>query len=269
MPDYPDYIVSTDLDGTLLDHHNYSYEPALPAITALKERQTPIVINTSKTSGEVINLQAEIPLVDPFIVENGSAVYIHKSDPRFDTTQCMLNGSYYVHVLGSERAPITDFLQLLRTESQYAFSMFADFTVEDVIKHTGLDECGARLSKERGYSEPLIWNDTQESYEKFYEQVCAQGLRILKGGRFIHVLGATNKGAAFEWLSSKLKGDTAPHMIALGDSHNDLDMLSIADTAVLCRSPSNDFPVFTHDNLIKTHEYGPQGWNASIFAILK
>jgi len=269
MPDYKRYIVSTDLDGTLLDHHSYSYEPALPAIAALKEQQSPIVINTSKTCSEVINLQADMALRDPFIVENGSAVFIHKNDTRFNTSQCLLKGEYYVHVLGSERASITDFLQSLRTANQYTFSMFADFTVEDVIKHTGLDENSAKLSKDRGYSEPLIWEDTQEAYEKFYEQVCTQGLRILKGGRFIHVLGATNKGTAFEWLSSKLNSDTAPHRIALGDSHNDLDMLSIADTAVLCRSPSNDFPVFTHHNLIKTHEYGPQGWNTSILAILK
>ena len=39
-------LVSTDLDGTLLDHHTYEWQPALPAISALQAFSVPIVMNT-------------------------------------------------------------------------------------------------------------------------------------------------------------------------------------------------------------------------------
>jgi HAD superfamily hydrolase (TIGR01484 family) len=46
-------LVFTDLDGTLLDHHTYSFEPALPALNSLKEKNIPLIICTSKTRAEI------------------------------------------------------------------------------------------------------------------------------------------------------------------------------------------------------------------------
>lgn len=47
------YLVSTDLDGTLLDHHTYSWHAALPALQKCSELAIPVVLNTSKTLAEV------------------------------------------------------------------------------------------------------------------------------------------------------------------------------------------------------------------------
>ena len=37
-------LVFTDLDGTLLDHDDYGFEPALPALHRLAAAQVPLVI---------------------------------------------------------------------------------------------------------------------------------------------------------------------------------------------------------------------------------
>ncbi|MGA0327631.1 MAG: hypothetical protein ACO3OK_11595, partial [Limisphaerales bacterium] len=42
------WVVVTDLDGSLLDHHTYSFEAALPALSVLKEEGIPLILNTSK-----------------------------------------------------------------------------------------------------------------------------------------------------------------------------------------------------------------------------
>ena len=69
-------IVFTDLDGTLLDHNNYRWEAARPALEQLRARRMPVVLCTSKTRAEVLPLWEELGLRDPFVVENGGAVYI-------------------------------------------------------------------------------------------------------------------------------------------------------------------------------------------------
>ena len=72
------YIVSTDLDGTLLDHHDYSFAAANQGLQRCTELEVPVVINTSKTYAEVIALQNAIGLDTPIIVENGSALIAAK-----------------------------------------------------------------------------------------------------------------------------------------------------------------------------------------------
>ena len=46
-------LVFTDMDGTLLDHHTYSFEAAKPALKALEEKDIPVVPTTSKTFAEL------------------------------------------------------------------------------------------------------------------------------------------------------------------------------------------------------------------------
>ena len=61
-------LIFTDLDGTLLDHHTYSFQPAKAAMQALKTFSIPCVINTSKTFVELIALREELNHQDAFMV---------------------------------------------------------------------------------------------------------------------------------------------------------------------------------------------------------
>lgn len=69
-------LVFTDLDGSLLDHHNYSYRDALPQLRALERLQIPVIPATSKTRSEISQLRDELANEHPFITENGAAVLI-------------------------------------------------------------------------------------------------------------------------------------------------------------------------------------------------
>jgi len=46
-------VFFTDLDGTLLDFHTYSFNPALPALEHLKAHEVPLIICSSKTRAEI------------------------------------------------------------------------------------------------------------------------------------------------------------------------------------------------------------------------
>lgn len=72
-------IVITDLDGTLLDQ-TYSFEGARPAITLLKEKRVPVVLCSSKTRPEIELYRERLGFKDPFIVENGGAIYIQSNE---------------------------------------------------------------------------------------------------------------------------------------------------------------------------------------------
>src|SRR2546423_300740 len=70
------WVVFTDLDGTLLDAETYRYDAARQGLDRLREHAIPLIICTSKTRAEVEPLRNELGNTDPFIVENGGALYV-------------------------------------------------------------------------------------------------------------------------------------------------------------------------------------------------
>jgi len=256
-------IVSTDLDGTLLDHYSYSWAAAEPSLDLLKQRGVPVIINTSKTRDEVVSLQTDLNNHEPFIVENGSAIYFPKAS--FPSLESDLDDKFFqVKLLGSVRQNIIETLKQLR-KTGFAFESYSDWTVEDLIEKTGLSKEKAEQSQRRLFSEPLIWQDSPEKLDAFKEKIEQHHLRLIKGGRFYHVLGNSNKGKAITTLKNILYPSQDCSLICLGDSYNDLDMLGVANVAVLCRSPAHDFPEHELSNhLICTDEFGPRGWNEAI-----
>ncbi|MEO0369720.1 MAG: HAD hydrolase family protein, partial [Pseudomonadota bacterium] len=122
-------IVSTDLDGTLLDHHTYEWRAAIPALAACAAHSIPVIFNTSKNFAEVRSIQEDLasqvsasPLA---IVENGSALYfadINKEPKLF----------------GCSRAEIDDFIDIARRQHEFQFECFADWSVEELMINTNL-----------------------------------------------------------------------------------------------------------------------------------
>ena len=77
MNDHNIWVI-TDMDGTFLNHHSYDYQSAIPMIEQLKQQSIPVIFNTSKTFTETRQFQEQLKINLPFIVENGSAIYIPK-----------------------------------------------------------------------------------------------------------------------------------------------------------------------------------------------
>lgn len=65
-------LIFTDLDGTLLDHFDYSYEAAKAALGRIRHQQIPMIFITSKTRLEIERLQADMQIQEPFISESGA-----------------------------------------------------------------------------------------------------------------------------------------------------------------------------------------------------
>lgn len=267
----PPLVVMSDLDGTLLDHDTYSFAPAIPVITRLQAAGIPLILNTSKTAAELIALREALKNTDPYVVENGSAIYF--PDPSFIHTSgstAHFSGND-VHVLGARRTEILSIIQKKRHEENFLFSGFSDMEVSEVIAYTGLSESEAEQAMNREFSEPLIWQDSAHQLRKFEALIANHGLRLLKGGRFVHVIGACDKGKCLQWFREfyTRSGKPTPRFVALGDSQNDVAMLNAADIAVIVRSSHHEPPdLEKQSSVIITEETGPQGWAVALTQIL-
>ncbi len=256
----PQLIVFTDLDGTLLDHHSYSWQEARPALAELRKQGIPLILTTSKTAAEVSQLHQELQLDVPYIVENGAGIILPLQSPDS------------AHFLGSSYPDLLRGLHQLRQEKGYRFSGFSDFSVAQVVSETGLPEANARLAKQRLCSEPLRWDDREARLKEFVTDLQRLDLQLLRGGRFYHVLSKrANKGAAVRWLLADFRQRQPAEYfsIGLGDGPNDQELLEATDLAVIIPSLSGLSPRPQGVQTLLTDSPGPTGWNRAILQILK
>ncbi len=262
-------LVFTDLDGTLLDHDTYDWRPALPALDELRRRGVPVIFNSSKTQAEQLALRTEIGNEHPFIVENGAAVVIPPSYFPAPDDELETDDRFLMKRFGASRAAILALLAELRAEG-HDFEGFSDWTPERLAAVANLPVERAAPALERCCSEPLLWRGDPASLHYLQERAAAAGMRLVQGGRFLHLMGRFDKAEALDWLRWRYEADgIRRRIIALGDSPNDAAMLDAADVAVVIRSArSSTIEPRGPNRVIRTDEPGPVGWNAAILDLL-
>lgn len=269
------YLIITDLDATLLEH-DYSYKNALPALQFLQRHNIPLVLNSSKTVAELMNLAKELKLSAPIIAENGGAIGIPTDgdldfnkvqDPASEFLNHTIANNYQLLATGLHRDSILKYTHALRAEHSYRFEGFADWTAKQLSAITKLSPEAAKRAKNRQATEPILWHDSEEKLQTFTKKLSQDGIKIVRGGKFLHLMGDKDKSDGAEWVKAAYRKQfPTKHWIslALGDSENDLKMLEQADVAF----------VIPHDGEIRIRPKNKQtyyaeqeastGWNTVI-----
>lgn len=261
-------LVFTDLDGTLLDHDDYSWSAAAPALDALKAAGVPLVLCSSKTRAEMTRLHDELGLDGPLVVENGGGIFVPDDYGRAAGAKWYDAGEGWRGLalgMGIEkvRNRLADF------GSRFGARGFGDMGAAEVAALTGLSEEKAALAKMREFNEPVVLPRPDEQADGFAMAGAAQGLMVTRGGRFFHLLGGGDKGAAVKMIC-QWYGDSDPNLItmALGDALNDATMLGAVDRAVLVARHDGTHAPVDMPGLIKEQYPGPKGWNKAVLETL-
>jgi mannosyl-3-phosphoglycerate phosphatase family protein len=270
--DMEQFIFFTDLDGTLLDYHTYSFDAARPALALLADRRIPVVICSSKTRAEIEYYREKMDNHHPFISENGGGIFIPRSYFTFaiQGEDCTVHdeGDYIVMRLGAHYGQLREAIALLR-EDGFQIRGFGDMTSEEIAALTGLGFAEAGMAKMRDFDEPFIFTGSAGEEKKFMEAIREKGFNYTRG-RFFHLLGNSDKGKAVCLLTALFKremGDLTT--VALGDNPNDLPMLKQVDIPVIVQehdgsyAPGIDLPGF-----LKAEGIGPKGWNRIVARLL-
>ena len=218
-------VVYTDLDGTLLDHHSYSFQAAEAMLSTLKTLDIPVIPNTSKTFAELQKIRQQTKLQDtPFIIENGAAVLIPKGYFPVQPDETDVYEDYWIKSFSNERSYWIALLAEKATRYGGDYKGFSDMSSDEISLATGLSEEDASLANTRQFSEPLRWLGSEETKIDFSRHMKAAGANVLQGGRFVHISGKCNKGMAMRWLTQQMEKqyDSYYQAIALGDSFNGL-----------------------------------------------
>jgi mannosyl-3-phosphoglycerate phosphatase len=268
-------IVFTDLDGTLLDHHTYSWVAAEEALAELERRRVPLVFVTSKTRAEVEVLQRKVGRLEPFITENGGGIFIpHGYFPQ-RIEDAFTVGRYHCVALARPYAEIVEDLDAIAEEAEASIVGFHQMSAKEIAQNTGLPLKQAELARHREFDEPFFFAGAGEDrIQRFVHLAKLRKIEIVRGGRFWHAFSGSDKGRAVKHLMKLYRAAlrSRQRAIGLGDSANDLPMLAAVDVAVLVAKPdgSHDPEVVRKlPRATRTSAPGPAGWNEAVLRLFE
>jgi len=258
-------VIFTDLDGTLLDPITYSYHQAMDAVKLLRKKKIPLIFCSAKTRAEQEVYRRELDINDPFIVENGGAIYIPEnyfSSPfeHHKTTQ-----GYMVIELGIPYEQIREALKRIERETGITIKGFGDMSVEEVAKDSGLSLEFASLAKQREYGETFKIEGDKQRQNVALNKIKEAGLNYTHGGRYYGAMKGNDKGKATRILTRLFRQEFGGvETIGIGDSENDLPMLAAVDIPVLVQKPNKLWEEIDLANVRKVPGVGPEGWRKVI-----
>lgn len=260
----PPLVVFTDLDGTLLRHEDYDWSEAGEALAALAAHRIPCVIASSKTRSEIDVWRERLGLTDPYISENGGALHFPAgADSAGETVR-----------LGVSYVRLREALDEIGRELGVALRGFGDMTAGEIAALTGLAGGDLERARQREHDEPFLPARplTSDEEARLDDAALSRGLRVTRGGRLHHLLGAHDKGMAARVLLSTLSADgAAVRSLGVGDAANDLELLRAVTRAIVVARPDG-----THDPELVAglpgarfvHGIGPAGFNEGVLAEL-
>jgi mannosyl-3-phosphoglycerate phosphatase family protein len=257
-------LIFTDIDGTLIDFESYSYAETAATVAAVVQLGIPLILCSSKTRAEQEVLRQALAIPDPFIVENGSAIFWPANDERRTTNArwSIVVPPSSVIELGVPAAAVWAALTAVRQEIGLTFQGYSDLTVSEVAAITGLDEDAAARARQREYSETIVTSLASATLAQLEPALTAQRMTIVSGGKFHTVMGAgADKGKAVSRLIDLYRreyGDIVT--IGLGDSANDAPLLAAVDHGYLLQKPGGVWQELDIEGVERVAAVGPAGW---------
>ncbi|MGQ9633364.1 MAG: HAD-IIB family hydrolase [Bryobacteraceae bacterium] len=261
-------LVFTDLDGTLLGHQTYDFEPALPVIQRLAARGIPLIYCTSKTRAETEYWRCRTANHWPFVVENGGAIYVPPRSFPFAVPGAARRGDYEVLEFGTPYSRLIEALDQAEQRSGCRVRAFHRLNAKQVSLLTALPAAQARLAAQREYDEPFEILDPERA-DLLLREIEKQGLYWTRGGRFYHITGGNDKAAAVRALTG-LYRRLQPELVtlALGDGLNDAAMLAAADRAIVMPSAQSSRLLEMVPGARLAPEPGPTGWARAVLEMV-
>jgi mannosyl-3-phosphoglycerate phosphatase len=273
MPAVRKLIVFTDLDGTLLDHRDYSFGAASDALARIEQAGVPLVLCSSKTRVEIERLRKLLANVHPFIVENGAAVFIPPGYFPFVVPGAVKREGYLVLEFGRPYEEVVDLLHRTAADLGLTIVGFSDMSAQEIADACGLSLVDAQLARLREYDEPFrLVAGGSRSRDRLSRALRRAGLQCVRGGRFDHATGCADKGTSVAALREVYRRvDANVLTVGLGDSMNDLPLLREVEIPVIVRNPASAAAAQLRRHLRTarvTRLTGPAGWSEVVKRIL-
>lgn len=265
------WVIFSDVDGTLTDAQTYRWEAAADALRQVMARPIPLVLCSSKTRRELAHYRQLWHIPDPFIVENGSAIFVPPAYFPFALPYQQEVDGYQVIELGAPAVSIRSVLKGIRRQTGLTLEGYRDLTPAEVGRLTGLAPAAARRARQREYSETIVTPLTAAQLTQLQARLAEMGLAMTAGDRFYTVASAaSDKGRAVTLLTELFRRKLG-HVVTvgIGDAANDLPLLAAVDQPYLVQQFDGRWLETAGRPVERVRGVGPEGWSQVIHQLIR
>ncbi|MFH1861915.1 MAG: hypothetical protein ABH878_03795 [bacterium] len=265
------FLVFTGIGGGMMDIDSTTFATLSPAFRLLRSRRIPLIITTKKTAAEVVPFMRFFRLYDPFIVEDGAAIYIPEKSLTVKFSFSGRVENHKVIELGIKRSVILNRLAALRKKSGFQLFGLSEVQTMQEAQFTNPSMNSQTVSKHE-YSEPVFFEGGEQDFEALRTVVQDFGLRLMQNGDGLVLTGDHDEGSAVRFIVQLYREEFPDQQITtigLGDSFLDISMLFAVDQPVLVRQPDGRFDSKVGRRGMRfTRDSGPEGWNLAVQALV-
>ena len=246
-------IILSDIDGTIMSHSDYDTGWFMDTMDILKYHNIVVIPVTSKTLLELEMSQSIFRFQGPRIAENGGVISI----------------SDHAHDIDCHHETIIKVLSELPKSLISQMKCLSKLSIQEIQEITNLPYAQAESARTRLASETFTWTGTVDCEKRLILHLREHNLRLVKGGRFYHVIGLRDKAQASKKLIEFMYGkkpNSSFEVWALGDAENDFSLLKLADKRAIIKNTKIDqsYLVKNLKSAYFSKQEAPFGWAESI-----
>ena len=245
-------IFLTDLDGTLLNFNDFSFDTIRSNILEFIKDGIDIIPVSSKTRPEMTEFCTALGVNLPFIYENGAGFC---SDARTSNQNDVIVGM-------SKDALMQIWEGNIPVELKADCKFLSEMDMTECSALLGLSGARLKLALARSHTALLKFNGDKTALTLLNIYLERAGLTLQKGGRIFCLSGLHNKASFIENFRQKNPNKSANFIVAFGDGNNDIPMLNAADFACIIPRPNGEHlpPDKITTQKIIASQPAPLGW---------
>lgn len=259
-------VVFTDVDGTLLDRAGRIHAGWPTIRESLSDAM--VVLTSSRTVEELLDVQDALGIAGPFIAEDGGMLVLTNEWVDHPQGTVVTVGERLLRLIpiGTPSTQLAAIVKGAASTCGIVIETQRGVTTADV-PHTS--PVGAQTvsthALARNHSLLLRISGTPEQRLRFFATLARAGLSVSHGGRWHVVQGGSSKGIAVRALLQLIRR-RIPHelcVIGVGEAESDRSLLEAVDHRFVMRGPDGavDPSLLDLDDCHVADLPGLEGWN--------